>query len=242
MPKTPEDRRPASAAVKGKSLTAQDVLEYLQDHPDFLLRHPELLELQMAPKRQWGDPIIDFQYHMVNRLRHDVARLRADQDDILANTRDNLTTLDRIHKACLQLLSAPDFRSFVGIVSAELPMLLDVDIVTLALATATDGDYGDLEGVIQLSPHAIDSLIGESIEVALRDDVSGEEILFREAASLVRSDAMLRLRYGEDRKIGLIAFGTRHPGYFHAGQGTELLSFLARILEHCLGFWLDRTG
>ena len=32
--------------------------------------------------------------------------------------------------------------------------------------------------------------------------------------------------------------GTRHPGYFNAGQGTELLTFLARVLEHCLRQWL----
>ena len=36
----------------------------------------------------------------------------------------------------------------------------------------------------------------------------------------------------------LLIFGTRHPGYFNAGQGTELLSFLARVIEHCLRLWL----
>ena len=39
-----------------------------------------------------------------------------------------------------------------------------------------------------------------------------------------------------------IAFGTRHPGYFNPGQGTELLSFLARILEHCVRTWLKDAG
>jgi uncharacterized protein YigA (DUF484 family) len=37
---------------------------------------------------------------------------------------------------------------------------------------------------------------------------------------------------------GLLGFGTRHPGYFNAGQGTELLTFLARVLEHCIRQWL----
>ncbi len=41
------------------------------------------------------------------------------------------------------------------------------------------------------------------------------------------------------RLAGLIAFGTRHPGYFHAGQGTELMSFLGRIIEFGVRSWLD---
>ena len=36
-----------------------------------------------------------------------------------------------------------------------------------------------------------------------------------------------------------IAFGTRHPGYFDPGQGTDLLHFLARIVEHCIRAWLE---
>ena len=39
--------------------------------------------------------------------------------------------------------------------------------------------------------------------------------------------------------FGLIAFGTRHPGFFNGNQGPELLTFLARVLEHCIRGWLD---
>jgi uncharacterized protein YigA (DUF484 family) len=39
--------------------------------------------------------------------------------------------------------------------------------------------------------------------------------------------------------MGLLCIGTRKPEKFHPGQGTELLSFLARVLETTLGAWLD---
>ena len=64
------------------------------------------------------------------------------------------------------------------------------------------------------------------------------ETIFGPAAGLVRSDALIRLTVGRSAPPALLAFGTRHPGYFHAGQGTELLSFLARVIEHCLRLWL----
>jgi uncharacterized protein YigA (DUF484 family) len=50
---------------------------------------------------------------------------------------------------------------------------------------------------------------------------------------------MVRLSIGSTAPAGLLAFGTRHPGFFNGNQGTELLTFLARVLEHCIRGWLD---
>jgi len=69
--------------------------------------------------------------------------------------------------------------------------------------------------------------------------VAGDAMVFGAAAGLVRSDTMLRLTISPAAPLGLLAFGTRHPGYFNPGQGTELLGFLARVLEHCIREWLD---
>ena len=47
--------------------------------------------------------------------------------------------------------------------------------------------------------------------------------MFGGGAGLVRSDALIRLKISAAAPPGLLAFGTRHPGYFNPGQGTELL-------------------
>lgn len=36
---------------------------------------------------------------------------------------------------------------------------------------------------------------------------------------------------------GVLALGTRTEGTFHPQQGTELLSFLARVVEHAVRRW-----
>ena len=69
--------------------------------------------------------------------------------------------------------------------------------------------------------------------------VEGDPEIYGGAADLVRSDAVLRLSISKVAPAGLIAFGTRHPGYFHAGQGTELMSFLGRVIEFGIRSWLD---
>ena len=60
-------------------------------------------------------------------------KLRTEQDDLLANSRDNLSTQDRVHKAVLALLAAKSFEQFIEIVTTDLAVLLDVDVVTLCV-------------------------------------------------------------------------------------------------------------
>lgn len=241
MPKKPDDARQTATAerVKGR-VTAAQVADYLRQHPEFLLRHPELLDTQVAPSRRKGEGVADLQQFMVERLRRDIARLKADQDDLLANSRDNLSTQDRIHKAVLALLGAETIEHFVEIVATDLAVLLDVDAVALCVE-AVDGKAKKLrlDGVQVLAPGTVDRVLGADRAALLRDDTTGDAEIFDAGAGLVRSDALIRLRFGDKTPPGMIAFGTRHPGYFDPGQGTELLHFLARIIEHCLRAWLD---
>jgi uncharacterized protein YigA (DUF484 family) len=244
MSKGPEDARQVMTADRVKArVTAAQVADYLRRHPDFLARHPDVLDVQVAPARRKGAGVIDLQQFMVERLRRDIARLRADQDDILANTRDNLSTQDRIHKAVLALLAAESFEHFIEIVSTDLAVLLDVDTVALCIEAIDErAPQTRIEGVQVLPPGVIGRLIGGGKSSLLRDDAIGDPVVFGAGAGLVRSDALIRLDISPRTPPGLIAFGTRHPGYFNPGQGTELLHFLARILEHSIRVWLNLPG
>ena len=103
-------------------------VQALRRHPDFLARHPELLDLQLSPGRHGGEGIVDLQQFMVERLRGEINKLRNDQDEILANTRDNLSTQERIHKAVVELLEAESFEQFIDIITGDLGLLLEVDV------------------------------------------------------------------------------------------------------------------
>jgi hypothetical protein len=240
MTKKSDDARQTATAERARGrVTAAQVAEYLRQHPEFLVRHPELLDAQVMPTRRKGDGVVDLQQFMVERLRRDVARLKADQDDLLANSRDNLSTQDRIHKAVLALLAAQSLQHLVEIVDTDLAVLLDVDIVALCVE-AVDGEAARLrvDGIQVLAPGTVERVLGERAAL-LRDDTVGDAEIFEASAGLVRSDALIRLKVSDELPPGLIAFGTRHPGYFDPGQGTELLHFLARVIEHCVRAWLD---
>jgi hypothetical protein len=241
MRKAPEDARQIMTAERVKArVSAAQVADYLRRHPDFLARHPDLLDSQVAPGRKRGEGVVDFQQFMVDRLRRDIAQLRAEQDDLLANSRDNLSTTSRIHKAALALLESESFEHLIETVTTDFAVLLDVDAVTLCIEAADDRTpTAIVEGVRLLAPGTVDRILGFDRSAVLRDDIAGDPVVFGEGAGLVRSDALVRLTISEKTPSGLLGFGTRHPGYFNPGQGTDLLNFLARLLELCIRKWLD---
>jgi uncharacterized protein YigA (DUF484 family) len=237
-----DDTQQAKTPEKAAShpVSAAQVVAYLRRHPDFLSRHPELLDLQLPTGRHKEEGVVDLQQFMMERLKTDVARLRADQDEIIANSRDNLTTQERIHNAVIALLEAETFEQFIEIITGDLGLLLEVDVVSLCVElTDITSKKPKHDGIQFLDRGAVDRLMGKGREVLLRDESVGDPEIFGGAADLVRSDALLRLTISAQAPAGLIAFGTRHPGYFHAGQGTELMSFMGRVIEFGIRTWLD---
>jgi len=216
------------------------ITAYLRAHPDFLLRHADLLRVLTPPGKDNGGNVEDFQTFLIDRLRAEVERLSGDNRDLLITSRDNLSGQRRVHEAALALVGAPDFEQLVHIITTDLSVILDLDIVTLCVEVAdTRWPRAVASGVFTLQPGAVDELIGTGRDLVLYRKRTGERAAFGSATSLVRSSALLRLRFGSKRKAGILALGSRHEDTFHPGQGTELLTFLARVVELSVKAWLD---
>ncbi len=220
---------------------AADVIAYLREHPDFLDRHPDALHLLKAPQRDNGDDVLDFQHFMLERLRSDLKQARDEHKKLIALSRGNLATQCRVHKAALRLLKAASFEHLLQIVTTDLAVLIDVDVITLGIeSTAAPTSRLPLPGIRLLRAGMVEQLLGPDREAMLCTDVKGDPILFGAAAGLVRSQALVRLSFGRSGPAGLMCIGTRKAGTFHPGLGTELLNFLARAVEITIAQWLER--
>jgi uncharacterized protein YigA (DUF484 family) len=221
-------------------ISSRAVMAYLRRHPEFLDEHPEALRLLRPPSREVGDGVVDFQRFLYDRQRQEVARLNAEYRNLLAVCRGNLTSQTRVHKAALAILAAPSFGQLLQIVTTDLAVVLDVDVVTLAVEnTAGITPRFPVQGIQLLKAGTVDELFGEERGVIYDADVTGDPALFGGAAGLVRSQALLRLRFGRESPTGILCIGTRKAGRFHPGLGTELLGFLARIVGIAVGLWLN---
>ena len=240
----PQSRRDSELAPAAPGeIGGRDVIAYLRRHPDFLDRHPEALPLLRAPARETGEDVFDFQHFLLERLRGDLQRANTEHRTLIAASRGNLASQSRVHKAVLAILAAGSFEQLLQTVTTDLAVLLDVDIVTIGVeASASPSGRLSLHGIRLLKPGAIDALLGAERNLLLLADQPGETVLFGGAAGLVRSQALLRLGFSRGIPLGLLCIGTRQPGRFHPGIGTELLSFLARVLAITISQWLTPRG
>jgi uncharacterized protein YigA (DUF484 family) len=223
-------------------LSSVEVLAYLRRHPDFLIEHPEILSSLAAPPQYRTNGIVDFQSFMLDRLRGDVDRLQAQHNDLIASARANLSSQSRIHAAVIAMLGATTLEHAIEIVTTDLALHLEVDAIVLAFE-ALDRVPGEANRTaLKLLPKGtIDRTMAGGRDIVLIADAPGDPLIFGGAATLVRSQALLRLQLRREAPLGMLAFGSRTVDKFHAGQGTELLSFLGRVVELSLRGWLDRA-
>ena len=78
----------------------------------------------------------------------------------------------------------------------------------------------------------------ETARVILRRTTRAGSLIYRDEASTIMSEAVLRLYLGEGRNAGLLVFGSRDPMRFHSEQGTDLLTFLSAAFSLAVQRWL----
>ena len=232
-----------STDPKDDNLTDERVAAYLQENPDFLSCNPDVLRMMAPPDRKFGDGVSDIQAAMIGQLRTEIARLNACQDEIILTSRANLNTQGRVHECVVALLAAKSFEQAMQIVTTDFAVTLDLDVVTLCIE-AEEGAPSALRmsGLRMLAAGGVEATMGENKRVRLHSDAPADPEIFGGGATLVRSAAFIRLDISDYTPPALIAFGARRPGKFHAGQGTELLNFLGRVVEHYIRLWLSLPG
>ena len=221
-----------------EALKAEEVAAYLAAHPGFLAEHADLLTHLSPPAAERSDGVVDIRSHMVERLRAEVDRLRQTQRELIDTSRANQTNRNRVHAAALFLLDAETLQQLIQTITTDLAVLLDIDVATL-LVESNGHDF----------PQVLSSgvrVVGEGVigwwmngrEVRLDAEIAGDEAIFGPGAGLVRSQALVRLEVSADTPPCMLALGSREPRMFEEGMGTELISFLARVLERCIRSWL----
>ncbi len=219
--------------------TAEQVVAYLRAHPDFLSRHPQAIDLLQLPSRDMGEGVVDFQSAMIQRLRLDVDGHSSRHRELLDTSRANLSIQTRIHECVLAELDARSFEQLIQIISTDFAVLLDLDIVTLCIeAEAGNIEAEYTQGLWVLAPGSVDAVLGADEFMILRADIEGDEAIFGGGASLVRSEALVRLEISTATPPALLAFGSRDADKFHPNQSTELLGFLAAATESVIRGWL----
>jgi len=233
--------------------TAEQVIEFLRQTPDFFKNNVQLFELVLPPEVVHTGNVVDMQHFMVERLQQNIQHIKTRYEGLVLASRDNMSTLTQVHQAVLSIMRARDLEQLLEIISIDLPAVFNVDIVKLAIESEAAeffetrfGEYND-SGISFLVSGSVDHLLGRGKSVLLIPDAekylgTNMEQIFSDCFNLIESSVLLRMRLPITQKDVLLAFGVRIKNHFHERQGTEMLSFLAQVVEHRLDQCLHESG
>lgn len=230
-------------ALDPATQTAAMVREYLRAHPNFLIENPDLLGILTPPTHQQGNGVVDMQRFMVERLREENATLRLRERALLSTGKNNLASQGRIQLAVLGILNASSLETLISSLGRELAGMLEVDFIALCMEAREDGPESiTLPGIRIISPGSVTAWLGESeLDVLMVCNTMGDPGLFGEQAEDIRSFALLRMDLGVKTPPGLLVLGSKKPEDFHPDLDTQLIEFLARVLEINIRKWLGNT-
>ncbi|SEQ25210.1 hypothetical protein SAMN04488038_10542 [Solimonas aquatica] len=220
---------PKEAATVAK-LNERELVAYLKAHPDFLSRHPDLLEsIELKHRSGSAVSLIEKQVEM---LRARNQRLEDRLERLLDAARDNERRQDNVHRLARTLIRAPSLAAVAkGLADC---MREDFGIEeTLIGISATHYKRHDIEGVVPVAP---DSRLAQGLENFFRTrliecgpiDATRAALLFPKAAETVASAAIVPLE--KESSLGFVALGAYDGERFAPRQGKLFLELTAELI------------
>jgi uncharacterized protein YigA (DUF484 family) len=231
-PKTESDLRAAIIAKPDTVLDDQDVMHALIS----------------ANERSMGGNIVDLRGIAMERLEARLDRLEDTHRSVIAAAYENLAGTNQIHRAILRMLDPMEFEVFLRDLGGEVAEILRVDAISLVLESVQN----DNDPVVQrmgsvltvAEPGFIDDYLSAGRtnpprQVTLRQVQDASDRVYNETADWIRSEACLRLDFGNGRLPGMLVMGAEDPHQFTPQQGTDLLSFFTGVFERSMRLWLS---
>ncbi|WP_112312005.1 DUF484 family protein [Pseudogemmobacter bohemicus] len=231
-----------------------DLRDRILAEPETLLDDRDLMNaLVAANERAMGSNVIDLRGIAMQRLETRLERLEDTHRSVISAAYENLAGTNQIHRAILQMLDPLDFGEFLAGLSGEVAATLRVDRVRLVLESAGGGEQDEDPALARLGtvlliagPGFITNYLTAGRQTAPRNVTLRPVAIQVQAecdriygAGFIRSEALLRLDFGQGRLPGMLALGSEDPHQFRPTQGTDLLAFFAGVFERSMRRFLS---
>jgi len=215
-----------------ETCSADEVEQYLRQHPDFLVERAALLaDLELAHDAGSATSLIERQ---VTVLRDQVRYYRHQLNELMNIAQDNDRLAGRFRALSLAFMDVRDADAAIKLLESSLHDDFAADYASLLWPD--DPVPKSSGGVLSLRQGRL-----ESIPDFPRALLDGKPLCGRFSRGLIEflfgdedigSAALVPIRL--DSGMALLAIGRVDEGYFHADQGTIFLEYLGALLAHKL--------
>jgi len=215
--------------------------------PEALLDDPVVMQALIdAHERTLGGNIVDLRGLAMERLEQRLDRLEDTHRSVIAAAYENLAGSNQVNRAILHLLEPTDFVAFLAALDGVVASTLRVDHLRLLLESRAEGAaLAQVSGAVRIVPagFVMDYLTlgrGTPTKPVVLRQVSGEAVsIYDSAKGPMGSEALACLDLGPGRLPALLAMGAADANQFKPTHGTDLLQFLAGVLERLMRKWLS---
>ena len=224
----------AEPAAAMTALDEQQVAGYLRERPDFLLRHPELLEhLEFNHAAGSAVSLIERQ---VDLLRGKNLRLEDRLGHLLANAAENERRATSVHKLARTLIRAPSLAAVIAGLRTCMREDFGIDEVCVGV-NPVSYKRNDIEGLVPLEPEgalvrSLDNFLRTRLIECGPVDAARAKLLFPTAEAPVLSAALVPLE--KEKSLGLLALGSKDAERFQPRQGKLFLEMTAELVAAAL--------
>ena len=226
------------------NLSAEDrelVRSLILADPALVLDDDHVMQ-RLVGERKEDRQVVDLRDRLVERLEQRLEKMSTQQRSIIAAAYENVAGTNQVHRAVLALLEPSELPAFLMRLTVDVPAMLGLEEARLCLETdvtetgPAEGFGEHLHGRVMAMPEgmvdgylALDGSPSEMI--MLREAGAEAELIFGEA-NPVQSEALMRLDIAG--APAMLAFGSSDPKKFDPAHGTDLLTFLAGVVERLL--------
>ena len=217
------------------TLNAQDIVEYLQAHPEFLDAHPELLATLTVPHPQNGQAVsLVERQAQVQRQR--IQTLEGHIAELKRHGVDNDALVDKLIVWARALLAQPEAAALPDTAVEQMKQIFGVPYAALRLWAVAPG-YEDYEWAAPVNDDI------KRLVKSMRAPFAGANAGFEAAiwmhpnVATIRSLALMPLRLDADPDsdpFGLLVLGSNERERFQVTMGTEFLSRFALLAAAAL--------
>ncbi len=223
--------------------------EAIISQPNVILDDKDLMQaLIAANERAMGGNIVDLRGIAMDRLESRLDRLEDTHRSVIAAAYENLAGTNQVHRAILRMLDPMEFEAFLRDLNGAVSEILRVDATKLVLETVQSDSESTVKRLGEVlsvaEPGFIDDYLSNGRgcqvrKVTLRQVQNSSEMIYGENAEWIRSEACLKLDFGDGRLPGLLVMGAEDPHMFGPQQGTDLLAFFTGVFERAMRRWLS---
>ncbi|MBO9706978.1 MAG: DUF484 family protein [Caulobacter sp.] len=211
------------------AVDADLVRDFLRSEPGFLHEDPDLLsDLGLRP--DVGN-VVDFGPLALARASAAHQREAAVRREIEATARANFSAQAQTHAAVIDLLDARNHSDL----ARRIDEMASLRFGLAAGAIALEGPARVPAGWRVLIEGQIDMTMGG--HGVARMGFHAPALGLFERPDEIRSMALVRMALWEPSRQALLAFGSSDPDGFTADMGTDLVAFLARVVERTAERW-----